>query len=534
MADDTIAESYEVELEAKRESDGSWHPCQVSLCSGGGLSVKFEGQSLEDMILDVKDAFVYLRVRSIPLQGEDCCYIEEGKHVLAACENNSQKLFFDAVVEKAIRVRHSKRASCRCTFMIKWLSDDDEKGISSIPSTSIMKLATESINAHPVVAAFLNPLDRSYLSTSSASFTVFDDTENEIDFHALFKQIEGIGSLTDSSQKELLNDTLLKVNQDGRTDQNKPTSLEQVSKCVKVSCGRSHLRRSARRQNTSEVSEPTIEPSAPSPSEKSVQNQSPLSPLASRAVLASLVSKIPQKAESVLFKERKCASVSDFPPSLQCSEGYGGSLSFSMQDEESTLSMVTSRLTRSAMNKESSNAHQNVDPTSVEDATSFRVARSVAHKGKGISADKPSQDLLQDNVRSTSSTRSVLTKGMEVPDVEIKSRATDEDAKYTILSSSTARLTRSTARAGTRLLDDRTKDRLQAKPEIESSQLHYNNSGYDPYEALKSIKKRTVPHNNAELRSAENFKKQKDMNAVDRRQKKKGDMHAAAYLHNLC
>lgn len=68
-----------------------------------------------------------------------------------------------------------------------------------------MKLATESINAHPAVAAFLNSVERSYLSASSSSFTDFDDSDNEIDLQGLLKQIEGIGSLTDAS-KELLKD----------------------------------------------------------------------------------------------------------------------------------------------------------------------------------------------------------------------------------------------------------------------------------------------------------------------------------------
>lgn len=95
--------------------------------------------------------------------------------------------------------------------MIQWLSEHVENGTSCIPSSSIMKLATESIKSHPIVAAFLNSLERSYLSTSPSTPTAFDDddTQNEIDLQGLLKHIEGIGSFADASKKELLKDTLL-------------------------------------------------------------------------------------------------------------------------------------------------------------------------------------------------------------------------------------------------------------------------------------------------------------------------------------
>uniref|UniRef100_A0A7C9ELG2 SAWADEE domain-containing protein n=1 Tax=Opuntia streptacantha TaxID=393608 RepID=A0A7C9ELG2_OPUST len=99
MADEAIGKDRGVELEAKRRADGSWHPCQVSL-RPGGLSVKLEGEDSEDIILDVDNALTCLRVRSVPLYQDDCCYIEEGTEVLAAREQNSDRLFFDAVVQK--------------------------------------------------------------------------------------------------------------------------------------------------------------------------------------------------------------------------------------------------------------------------------------------------------------------------------------------------------------------------------------------------------------------------------------------------
>lgn len=540
--DDAIAETSEMELEFKRRADASWHPCQLSLCPGGGINVKFEGQASEDKILDTKDALADLRVRSLPLQGDDCCHIEEGKHVLAACENNSERLFFDAIVEKVIRVRHSKRASCRCSFMIKWLFEHAEKGISCIPSSSIMKLATESINAHPVVAAFLNSMERSCLSSSSSSFTDFDDTETEIDLQGLLKQIEGIGSLTDASNEELLKD---KVHHGGKEGWTKLFAFEQLSKCVEVSRGKSSLRRSTGRQN---MPQSTIEDSitsAPSSLEKSVQSQSPLSPLASRAVLASLVSNLPQKVsvldfspslrspggnctltvnkvESLVTNDREYSgqklhaqksngSIMEVCNKIEPSIDSGGTLSFSLGDEEPTLPVVTSRQTRSAIKKESSNTNLDDHSTSVEDAIFVRVTRSAAHGGKKNMADKSCEELQSKKLRLTRATSSAPKKDSVGPYVDNKSKILDEAAKCSILSSTT-RVTRSAAHAGTGLLDDRAKESLKAKTETESA----HSSGC---EAMISTKKRTFSLINAELKLAEKDKKQTDMNVVNRTQK---------------
>uniref|UniRef100_A0A803LVS3 SAWADEE domain-containing protein n=1 Tax=Chenopodium quinoa TaxID=63459 RepID=A0A803LVS3_CHEQI len=550
MADASIADTSQLQLEVKRKIDGSWHPCQVSLCSGGGLSVKYEGQVSEDVILDAEDARVCLRVRSVPVQGDDCCCIEEGKHVVAACERNYQRLFFDAVVQKAIRVRHSKRAFCRCTFMIKWLSEHTENGVSSIPSSSIMNLATESIDSHPVVAAFLNSMEeKSHLSTSSASPTTFEDTESEFDFHGLLKHIEGIGSLTDGESN-------------GRT---KLVVSQKENKCVQVSCGRRQLRRSARRQDITQSTIDNLITSAPSSHEKSVQNHSLLSPLAARAVLASLVSKLPQKIESVLHEERKCGSVLDFSSSVYNSRdsdtfiinkgeslvtnerGFSDKMlharlsnglpiegsnkiepsidsdgsSSSLRREESALPMVVRRLTRSAMNRESANTNEDNETTSAKDATFVRVTRSTAHKEKGDMANKDSEDSQDKKIRSTRSICSAVKKETEVLDKGNRNRTLDEGAKHTILSS-TIRVTRSTACAGTGrsgVLDDCTEEPLQDKHETESVHTDHSNDGS---EAMISTQKRTFPLINAELKSAESDKKQKGSNSVEKRQKTAG------------
>lgn len=315
MADDAIRKDREVKLEAKRRADGSWHPCQVSLRSAGALFVKLEGEDSEDIIVDVEDALTHLRVRSVPLYQDDCCYIEEGKKVLAAHEQNSGRLFFDAMVEKVIKVRHSKRACCRCSFLIKWLSQGVENKTATVPSGSIMRLAAESISSHPVVTAFLSSVKNSSFCTTSLSPTVVDEVEVEIDLHGLLgKQIEEIGSLADASKNELLKDTLSGVNYDcaGRDGQTKPLVSGKASKLhVEVNCGTNHVRRSGRKQTTTSTKMEDPITSAPSSIEKSVENMSPLNPLAARAVLASLISKHPQKIKSVHSEGTKCVSVLD-------------------------------------------------------------------------------------------------------------------------------------------------------------------------------------------------------------------------------
>lgn len=52
------------------------------------------------MILNEPEVLKRLRFRSIPLQGDDCSHIEQGKHVLAACKSQFPDCFYDAEVEK--------------------------------------------------------------------------------------------------------------------------------------------------------------------------------------------------------------------------------------------------------------------------------------------------------------------------------------------------------------------------------------------------------------------------------------------------
>ncbi|XVF08071.1 hypothetical protein REPUB_Repub06bG0194400 [Reevesia pubescens] len=283
-ADDSI------ELEAKRKEDSSWHPCRVSLSSSGDLLiVNFGSQELEDMLLKKEEVLTHLRFRSMPLQADDCNRIEEGERVLANHKSQSKNLFHDAVVEKVDRIRHSKRG-CRCTFMIKWLNHDFEGQTLTVPSSSMMKLATKSISAHPIVHVLLKPEKDTGLSYSSSLLTILEGTDTEMDLNKLLqKQIEQISNLTDASEKDFPGDILWrnKVLNKGQTP-HKPSA--ESNACVPaIPDHHNHMKRTTRSKTKLQVDIEAKDQSHPNTSiqEKFTQNRSHLSPLASRAALAS-------------------------------------------------------------------------------------------------------------------------------------------------------------------------------------------------------------------------------------------------------
>lgn len=55
---------------------------------------------LEEMITDKREIFARIRVRSTPLQGENCSSIRQGEHVLATQSSHVKGVFYDARVEK--------------------------------------------------------------------------------------------------------------------------------------------------------------------------------------------------------------------------------------------------------------------------------------------------------------------------------------------------------------------------------------------------------------------------------------------------
>ncbi|KAL1153551.1 hypothetical protein V6Z11_A09G183900 [Gossypium hirsutum] len=266
VADDSI------ELEAKRKEDSSWHPCIVSLSSSGdSLIVNFGSQELKDMMLNKEEVLARLRFRSMPLQVDDCCHIEEGERVLVNTKLQSKDFFHDAEVEKVDRIRHSKRG-CRCSFMIKWLDNDLEGQTLAVPSSSVMKLATKSISDYPIIHTLLKPEKDTDLSYSSPFLTILDDSDAEMDLNKLLqKQIEQISNLADAPvpEKDFLDGLLLRKKA--------------------VPDNRNHLKRTTCSKTKLQVDIETKYQSgtAASIQEEFIQNRSRLSPLASRAALAS-------------------------------------------------------------------------------------------------------------------------------------------------------------------------------------------------------------------------------------------------------
>ncbi|EOY07556.1 Uncharacterized protein TCM_021962 isoform 1 [Theobroma cacao] len=279
-----------VELEAKRKEDSSWHPCRVYLSSSGdSLIVNFGRQELDDMLLQKEEVLMHLRFRSMPLQVDDCFHIEEGERVLADRKSQFKILFHDAVVVKVDRVRHSKRG-CRCTFMIKWLDQDLEGQTFTLPSSSIMKLATKSISAHPIINKLLKPEKHRGLSYSSPLLTILEGTDSEIDLNKLLqKQIEQISNLADASKKDIPEDIPWRnkgVNK-GQSP-HKPTA--ESNACVPaVADHHNHLKRTTRSTRKLQINIEAENQSGHTISMKEafIQSRSHLSPLASRAALAS-------------------------------------------------------------------------------------------------------------------------------------------------------------------------------------------------------------------------------------------------------
>lgn len=69
--------------------------------TGIGLFVKFESEKSEDTIFkNEEEAVTHLRMRSLPLRGDDCSKIAEGEHVLAAHKSQFKIRLFDAEVQK--------------------------------------------------------------------------------------------------------------------------------------------------------------------------------------------------------------------------------------------------------------------------------------------------------------------------------------------------------------------------------------------------------------------------------------------------
>nr|XP_010937660.1 uncharacterized protein LOC105056962 [Elaeis guineensis] len=276
-----------MELEAMRKEDGSWHPCRVSLSSNDATSfivVQFESCNQEDIISDREDALARLRFRSTPLEYGECSHIKEGECVLVMRKGQTTSLFFDAVIEKTYRVKHSNRVHCRCTFEVRWLNPKLNGETVTVPSKSVMKLSDKDIDSHPAFAAFLTTLTRRNGVEFPSFLDLLEETTRETNLHGLLeKQIEEISKSADRLEcpREVLLEAK-RANLNGR----KWNKMVVTSRTILFN-GHDDFRRSTRSQSKQQLD---IELNKRS-------EDVPLSPLAARAALASLVHELPHEPE---------------------------------------------------------------------------------------------------------------------------------------------------------------------------------------------------------------------------------------------
>ncbi|KAL7136477.1 hypothetical protein ABFS83_10G033500 [Erythranthe nasuta] len=303
-----------VQLEAMRKDSFSWHPCKVSLCSRGlGLILQYGDNDTEEIITDQQEVMARIRVRSTPLQGDDCSSLRQGDRVLATKSSHVKSVFCDALVEEAIRVRHSKRIHCRCTFKIKWLHQEETP---TVPASAIMKLSTESINLHPTISTFFSMLESSNDLDKSPYSIAADITNMEMDINVLLeKQIEEISNSTNMSQKKISKDFVLGL----EVDLGGQSHGWEIDASLKEPCVTIPLPNNIKAY-TGSGTKHTAKTATEIPQEEFNGSRSLLSPLAARAALASLRSNFPQSVELSLQSNVKKAD--DF--SLEISAALGG------------------------------------------------------------------------------------------------------------------------------------------------------------------------------------------------------------------
>ncbi|CAN6581204.1 unnamed protein product [Malus baccata var. baccata] len=283
------------ELEAMCMEDSSWHPCQVSLSStGDSLIIEFGRQELEDMVLNKDEALSCLRFRSTPLEGNDCAHIE-GEKVLAMNKSQFKSHLYDAKVEKVLRVRHSQRVYCRCTFIIKWLHQELKGQTVTVPSSSIMKLASKSIIVHPTVAAFLKSVKQMGPNSASPFPVMHEEFGFELDLNKLLeKQIEEINISTNGFTKEITENILegVKADNKGHILLNPVAASEICISHAQVSHDQDKSKSTAQSSIEYEVNieDEGLQAPRSSMQEEHSEYKSRLSPLGARAALALLVS----------------------------------------------------------------------------------------------------------------------------------------------------------------------------------------------------------------------------------------------------
>ncbi|XP_051131174.1 uncharacterized protein LOC127251498 [Andrographis paniculata] len=289
MTASASSEDDVVELEAMRKDTISWHPCQVSLCSSGlGLLVQYEDNNLEEMISDKDGVIACIRVRSTPLQGDDCTLLQKGDRVLATRNSRVKGDFHDALVEEAIRLRHSKRINCRCSFKMKWLNQAIEEKATTVPASAVRKLSTKNIVLHPTISTFFSNLESSNGFTRSPFLFSFDNMKLEVDISMLLeKQIEDINKSSDGLEKKLSNNLAFGL----KGDLDEESHIFAYGASLKDQYMGTEKRQSLERKQEDSSDFVLLN------QDQWKEGRSPLSPLAARAALALLRSSFTQNGE---------------------------------------------------------------------------------------------------------------------------------------------------------------------------------------------------------------------------------------------
>nr|XP_043621106.1 uncharacterized protein LOC122592853 [Erigeron canadensis] len=383
MAADSIEE---LELEAMKIDDCSWHPCQVYFSPNGvSLVIEFENNGFQDILVSEKEALTRIRVRSLPLQDDDCTRVKPGEHVVVKQNSESETGSFDAEVEKVVRVRHSKRADCRCSFMIKWLHQDLNGGSLTVPSSLLLRLANKSITKHPTISAFIDAV--------SAELNVVNDFD--LDLHDLLeKQIEGIRNSVDDSKKRISDEIFgLEDEQEIQMDNSTPNGREP---------------------------------------ETGIPIVSPLNPFAARAALASLMSKFPESVEISMETE-------DLSKSTKLSLETEAASKAVKKSRKSLFSITSSSEVLKISSTVLVNKRGKGDIKANKTIT--RLTRAKVQKVGGLSDDNSERSTLVEDKKPSSVTSRRLTRS--VLDKEGEKLATEPTTEVTKTSSNARRLTRS-------------------------------------------------------------------------------------------
>lgn len=290
-----------VKLEGKRKKDNAWYECEVSLSSSDTSCTSlyvhyasFKGDE-NDIIVQKDEAFARLRVRSRELSKGECLDVEEGEAIIALQKTQSGRTcLFDAVVEKVMRLKHSNKVVCRCTFEIRWLESEMKGNAVTVPASSIRRLAEESIQTHPTISSFLEKVQSAAGPPLSPEFlgSLPEDSDIEIYMHArIEQQIEEIAKLAETSENAATEEISFKhIKVNATYTHRKVTASAEHSFLGKDGNEDVPVRKSSRKRNTRNSVAVSKEPvTLNAAALLQLEKRPRLTPLAARAALAASV-----------------------------------------------------------------------------------------------------------------------------------------------------------------------------------------------------------------------------------------------------